>query len=199
MGKSQSKINGDRGVDRSIFVVSWGRNGHSSWSFHKCILITDDVTNEVTRDTTGTLYDWGSIVENVRITVRPPVQIKRFNPTMFDKGVRFRNSYSFRGTTNWSDEKIKHLLSILTCPSPQVDRIGDSYSVATNNCRDVAEGVARALEIRAETASISRILETEFDIRQQRARYMSPMIIGVPAYPLGAYLRGRQQEQLNSR
>ncbi|KAI0892458.1 hypothetical protein F4806DRAFT_479832 [Annulohypoxylon nitens] len=188
MGRSQSKISGVAAADRSIFVVSWGRNGHSSWSFHKCILITDVVTNQVTRETTGTHYDWGSIVENVTITEKPPVQIRRFNTTMFDKGVQFRNSYTFKGTTNWSDEKIKKLF----------DRIGNSYSVITNNCRDVAEGVARALKERAETASISRIMEVEFDIRQQRARYMSPMIIGVPAYPMGAYLRGRQEEQLRA-
>ncbi|KAI1453489.1 hypothetical protein F4805DRAFT_443377 [Annulohypoxylon moriforme] len=181
MGRSQSKISGVAVADRSIFVVSWGRNGHSSWSFHKCILITDIVTTEVTRDTIGTHYDWGSIVENVTITENPPVQIRRFSPTMFDKGVQFRNSYSFRGTTNWLDGKIKKLFG----------RIGESYSVITNNCRDVAEGVARALRERAETVSISRIIEVEFNFRQQRAIFMSPIITRAPNYPITAYLRGR--------
>jgi hypothetical protein len=100
--------------ERSIIIVSWGRNGRSSWSFHKCILIADSVITEVRRDTTGMHWDWGSIVENVKITKKPPVQIKRFSPSMFDKGELYRNSYLFRGTTDWSDAKIKQLCKLDT-------------------------------------------------------------------------------------
>ncbi|KAI1418411.1 hypothetical protein F5Y13DRAFT_149117 [Hypoxylon sp. FL1857] len=196
MGNKQSKPNKGKGratvqrsfdkphSDRSIFVVSWGRNGQSSWSFHKCILITDSVVKRVSRGTAGTHYDWGSMIGNVRVTENPPVQIKKFTPAMFDKGVRYRNSYEFKGITNWSDEKIKQFFG----------GVGDSYSVALNNCRDVAESVARTLARKTETASVARALDDDWDIRQQRTRFMTPMIIGVPAFPMGAYVRSRAEE-----
>ena len=110
--RSFSKKTEPHRPERSIIIVAWGRNGRSSCSFHKCILIADAVITEVRRDTTGTHWDWGSIVENVKITKNPPVQIKRFNPSMFDKGERFRNSYMFRGKTDWSDAKIKELCKL---------------------------------------------------------------------------------------
>ncbi|KAI0466089.1 hypothetical protein F4859DRAFT_527532 [Xylaria cf. heliscus] len=148
---------------RAVFIVAWGRNGQSSWSFHKCILIADFVTKKVHRDTPGTHYDWGSIVQNVKITENPPVQIREFSPAMFDKGVEYRNSYTFKGTTNWSDEKIK-----LFYDPYKVDRLGDNYSVAQNNCRDVAEGVAHALLGNTKKVSIAQALSNEWDKRKKR-------------------------------
>ncbi|KAI1249718.1 hypothetical protein MGN70_009332 [Eutypa lata] len=56
----------------------------SSITFHKCILITDSVVHEVTRDTPGTHWDWVSMIGDRKVTDRPPVQKRRFSAAMFD-------------------------------------------------------------------------------------------------------------------
>lgn len=97
---------------RSVVLITWGRNGQSSWSFHKCILIADEVIAQVSEDTAGTHWDWGSIIGGDKVTVNPPVQNREFTKKIFQKGVQYGNTYNIVGTTDWSDDKIKKLCKL---------------------------------------------------------------------------------------
>ncbi|ETS75373.1 hypothetical protein PFICI_12317 [Pestalotiopsis fici W106-1] len=180
-GKRAEKI---QQSPRSVVLITWGRNGQSSWSFHKCILIANTEINQVTEETIGTHWDWGSIVGGVKITVNPPVQQKKFlEEDIFKKGEKYGNTYHIVGTTNWSDDKIKELYT----------RIGEHYNVITNNCRDVAAGVARSLTIDTARMTVAEAMLREWDIKRNKVRISVPFAIaGAPLWMLTEeQMRGR--------
>ncbi|UKZ67137.1 uncharacterized protein TrAtP1_008300 [Trichoderma atroviride] len=96
---------------RAVFVISWGRTATSSSSFHKCLLVANEADETVSLTTTGTYFDWGSIVDKQKVTKNNPPRVKAFD---FEKGEKFAPSYVFKGMTVWSDRKIakfsRHLI-----------------------------------------------------------------------------------------
>ncbi|KAM0452093.1 hypothetical protein ACHAPV_009609 [Trichoderma viride] len=114
---------------RAVFVISWGRTATSSSSFHKCLLVANEADETVSLTTTGTYFDWGSIVDKQKVTKNNPPRVRPFD---FEKGEKFAPSYVFKGMTVWSDRKIGKFMT----------KIGSHYDVVYNNCRDVTEMTA---------------------------------------------------------
>lgn len=75
------------------------------------MLVANEADETVSLATTGTYFDWGSIVDKKKVKDNNPPRVRAFD---FEKGEKFAPSYEFKGMTEWSDRKItkfsKHLI-----------------------------------------------------------------------------------------
>jgi hypothetical protein len=94
---------------KPVFVVAWGRTPGRSTSFHKCLLVADEYQKIVSVSTTGTHYDWGSMVDGKIVSKDNPAKVSRFSSVAFEKGHKMGNTYKLVGTTNWPDSAIQSL------------------------------------------------------------------------------------------
>jgi hypothetical protein len=96
-------------MERSMFVVSWGRNGHSSVSFHKCLLLLDDQARTVSVSSTGIIFDRGSIINGQTVVSGLEPRVIEFNKRYFVKGQEWGNAYKYIGNTRWDAFQIMML------------------------------------------------------------------------------------------
>jgi hypothetical protein len=71
----------------------------------------------------------------------------------------------------------------------KVDGIGSEYHAMSHNCRDVAEGVARALSRKAGAVTVSKVIEAEWSRKQIKMGWMIAPFSGGSAFqPFEGYI-----------
>ncbi|KFZ09700.1 hypothetical protein V502_08558 [Pseudogymnoascus sp. VKM F-4520 (FW-2644)] len=103
---------------RSMFRVKWGHSPNSWISFHHCIIIADDcVTQRVTAETRGRIFDWGSYVNGKWVKGGLEAKVKDFGPEQYETGCKYGNKYECLGTTQRSDDEIKTVSKLVLITS----------------------------------------------------------------------------------
>ena len=89
---------------RHVVLVKWSKTPSSSLSFHHQILVCGDESPTIT--TRGTIFEWGSIVNN-KVVKRAKCKKTTFGGYEAEKAMEMGNKYKHLGLTIWNDETIE--------------------------------------------------------------------------------------------